>query len=166
MQGIPEIIRLLPFSKKGLTFTHTYKVSDFPRIKALTHNFTGAVRVSLDFYLEKNRIPCIEGQVKLDVALDCQRCLQEVVLPLKPSFKLAFIKNEQQSEELDSSFETILNAEEEFSTKEFLTDEVLISIPMIPMHSHECASYKDSTPINEQKVKNPFEILKTIKNQE
>jgi hypothetical protein len=38
------------------------------------------------------------------------------------------VQNEQQGEELDSNFEMILSTEDEFSTIEFITDEVLIVI--------------------------------------
>jgi uncharacterized protein len=164
MQGIPANIKLLSFAKKGLIFSQTYSVKDFPRIRELVTNVDDSVKVSLSFYIENGKIPCIEGSVELAAALDCQRCLKEVELSLKPTFKLAFIIHENQAEGLDPSFETILNADEEFSTIEFITDEVLISIPMIPMHSHECQSYKDESPIVEQERKNPFAILEQLKN--
>ncbi len=164
MQGIPENIKLFSFAKKGLIFSHIYKVKDFPRIRDIVTNINDEVKVELSFYIEDNNIPCIKGRIELKVALDCQRCLDEVSLHLNPSFNLAFLKNEQQGEGLDSSFETILNENEEFSTIEFITDEVLISIPMIPMHSHECVSYKDKQLIEEQKRENPFAILEQLKN--
>jgi len=163
-QGIPEQIKLFKFASRSLIFSQTYQVKDFPRISALVSNQEAPVNAELSFSIEHNRIPCIRGKIELDVALTCQRCLNEVSVHLQPKFQLAFLKNEQQGEELDSSFETILNADEEFSTIEFITDEVLISIPMIPMHEHECASYKDTQPIKEQKRENPFAILKQLKN--
>ncbi|SMN15076.1 COG1399 protein, clustered with ribosomal protein L32p [uncultured Candidatus Thioglobus sp.] len=163
MQGIPANIKLLSFAKKGLIFSQTYSVKDFPRISEIVTNSGDKVSVELNFYIENNRIPCIEGQVKLEVALDCQRCLNEVKLQLNLVFKLAFIIHENQAEELDPSFETILNADEEFSTIEFITDEVLITIPMIPMHSHECQSYKDIIPVIEQERVNPFAVLEQLK---
>ena len=164
MQGIPTNIKLLSFAKKGLIFSQTYSVKDFPRIRELVTNIDDHVKVNLNFYIENGKIPCIEGSVELAAALDCQRCLNEVKLQLNPTFKLAFIIHENQAEDLDPSFETILNADEEFSTIEFVTDEVLISIPMIPMHSHECQSYKDKSPVIEQKRKNPFAVLEQLKN--
>ncbi|MCH9745124.1 MAG: YceD family protein [Proteobacteria bacterium] len=164
MQGIPANIKLLSFAKKGLIFSQTYTVKDFPRIKDIVSNVDDQVSVKLNFYIENGKIPCIEGSVELAVALDCQRCLKEVKLQLNPTFKLAFIIHENQAEDLDPSFETILNADEEFSAIEFITDEVLISIPMIPMHSHECQSYKDESPVIEQKRKNPFAVLEQLKN--
>jgi uncharacterized protein len=77
------------------------------------------------------------------LALTCQRCLDEVKLHLEPKFQLAFVQNEQQGEELDSSFEMILSTEDEFSTIEFITDEVLIVIPMTPMHDYGCIAYRN-----------------------
>ncbi len=164
MQGIPANIKLLNFAKKGLVFSQTYTVKDFPRINDLVANSNDKVVANLTFYIENNKIPCVEGSVELDVALECQRCLDEVKLNLNPTFKLAFIIHENQAEDLDPSFETILNADDEFSAIEFITDEVLISIPMIPMHSHECQSYKDKSPEIEQERENPFAILEQLKN--
>jgi uncharacterized protein len=164
MQGIPTNIKLLNFAKKGLIFSQIYFVKDFPRIREIATNTNDKVKVNLSFYIENNKIPCVEGNIELEVALDCQRCLEEVKLKLTPKFKLAFIIHENQAEGLDSSFETILNADEEFSTIEFITDEVLISVPMIPTHSYECQSYKDKSPTIEQKRKNPFAILEQLKN--
>ncbi|HIG88777.1 YceD family protein [Candidatus Thioglobus sp.] len=161
-QGIPDKIKPFNFAKKGLIFSQKYQLKDFPRISSLVSNINDPIDVELSFYLENEKIPCIEGRIELDVALTCQRCLGEVNIHLKPNFKLGFLKNEQQAEELDSSFETILNTDEEWSTIEFITDEVLISIPMIPMHSHKCVSYKDKK-VKEQKRENPFAILKQLK---
>ena len=165
MRGIPDTIKLFSFAKKGLNLSHTYQVKDFPRMKKLLGNIDDEVKVELSFYIENNSIPCIEGVVKLSAVVDCQRCLNDVELHLSPRFKLGFLKNEQQGEALDSSFETILNADEAFSTIEFITDEVLISIPMSPMHSHKCQSYQDKERIDKQKQHNPFAILKHTKTQ-
>ncbi|BBB22773.1 conserved hypothetical protein [Abyssogena phaseoliformis symbiont OG214] len=164
MQGIPDAIKLFSFAKKGLNLSHIYQVKDFPRMKKLLSNIDDEVKVELSFYIENNSIPCIEGIVKLNAVVDCQRCLNEVNLCLNPSFKLGFLKNEEQGETLDLSFETILNADEAFSTIEFITDEVLISIPMSPMHSHKCQSYQNKERIKQEKH-NPFAILKHTKTQ-
>lgn len=162
-QGIPEQIKLFKFSSRSLLFSQTYKVRDFPRISDLVNNQDSTVDVELSFSLKNNKIPCIKGKIKLDLTVNCQRCLDEFSIHLEPKFQLAFVQNEQQSEELDSNFETILGAEDKFSTIEFITDEVLISIPMTLMHDYECASYQDTQPIEMQKRENPFAILEQLK---
>ncbi len=163
MQGIPDIIKLFSFAKKGLNFSHTYQVKDFPRIKKLISNIDDKVKVELSFYIKNNVVPCIKGSIQLSAIVDCQRCLNEVNIHLSPSFKIGFLKNEQQKEKLDSSFETILNADKAFSTIEFITDELLISIPMSPMHLYKCQSYQDKEWINSQDKYHPFATLKQLK---
>ncbi|SMN14550.1 COG1399 protein, clustered with ribosomal protein L32p [uncultured Candidatus Thioglobus sp.] len=163
-QGIPDTIKLFRFASRSLTFSQCYQVKDLPRISKLLSNQDSTVDVKLSFNLEEGKIPCIKGEIKLDAVLTCQRCLDEVSIHLQPKFQLAFLQNEQQGETLSTSFETILNTDEEFSTIEFITDEVLIVIPMTPMHKHKCASYQDTQPINQQKRENPFAILQQLKN--
>lgn len=165
-QEMPAQIKLFKFANKGLVFSQTYRVKDFPRISDLASNDDGLVEVKLGFKLEDKKIPCIKGSIKLDLTLICQRCLQGVNTHLQPNFNLAFVQNEQQGENLSAGFETILGADEEFSSIEFITDEVLISIPMIPMHNYACVSYDKTQTINLQKRENPFAILKNIKTKE
>lgn len=163
-QAIPKIIKVFEFASKQLVCSQQYQVRDIPRISRLASNQDSTVDVKLNFSLEEGRIPCIKGEIKLDLALTCQRCLDEINVHLEPKFQLAFLK--QQGETLDASFEIILNTSEEFSTIEFITDEVLISVPMAPMHEHQCTSYQDTQLINEQKCKNPFTILEQLKTKE
>ncbi len=163
MQGIPDIIKLFSFAKKELNLSHIYQVKDFPRIKKLLSNIDDKVKVELSFYIKNNVVPCIKGSIQLSAIVDCQRCLNEVNIHLSPSFKIGFLKNEQQKEKLDSSFETILNANKAFSTIEFITDELLISIPMSPMHPYKCQSYQNKEWINSQDKYHPFATLKQLK---
>ncbi len=160
--GIPARINLFKFASQGLALSGNYKVEDFPRVSALVNNASAPLEVELNFNLENDKIPCIKGRIKLDVALTCQRCLDEVKIHLNPSFQLAFLQNEQQGKGLNPNFETILNADREFSSIEFITHEVLISIPTIPTHAYECASYK-GIPEKIGQNQSPFVILKQIK---
>lgn len=162
-QGIPEQIKLFKFASRGLSFSKKYKIRDLPRVSELVSNLDDFVNVELSFMLVTNNVPCIIGEIKLNVDVPCQRCLNDVNICLMPKFKLAFLQNEQQGEELDSSYDTVLNNDEKFSTIEFITDEVLISMPMIPMHKHECTISQDSTHFEKQKRESPFAILKQTK---
>jgi uncharacterized protein len=162
MQGIPQQLKAFKFAQRNLSFLQTYSLEDFPRIRCLVNNPKSVLLAELNFFMEEGNIPCVKGKAELEVSLECQRCLEAVTLSLKPTFKLAFIKNEQQAEVLDTSFETILGADETLSAIEFITDEVLISIPMIPTHSYECQAYQDSL-INTQIRENPFAILEQFK---
>ena len=90
-QGIPERIKLFKFASRSMNFSHIYQVKDFPRIGALVSNVDAPVNVELDFSLVDHKIPCIKGKIKLNVALTCQRCLNDVSIRLQPNFQLAFL---------------------------------------------------------------------------
>ena len=44
-----------------------------------------------------------------------------------------------------------------------ITDEILISIPMIPMHKNDCSINIDAEILTNQKSESPFAILKQVK---
>ena len=163
MQGIPEQIKLFNFAKRELSFTQTYQLGEFPRLANVLSNQSDKVAVKLSFYLEEGKIPCVSGSIELQAELICQRCLEGFKLELRPEFKLAFVTNEQQGQELEADYEISLLEEDELSTIELITDEILLSIPMIPMHEHACLEYQDDEELDIEKPENPFAVLKTLK---
>ena len=44
-----------------------------------------------------------------------------------------------------------------------MTDEILLSIPMVPSHNFECGLKIDHEKIVEDKLKHPFDVLKNLK---
>lgn len=162
MQSIPEKINPIKFGQKQISLSGSYPVEYFPRIKDITED---EVMINLDFFIENNHIPCLKGKAIINAKLVCQRCLNKVNIKINTKIKLAFIKNKEQEKQLNSDFETILITSEELSLTELITDEVLISIPMIAMHKHNCSKYENKNLSKLQK-NNPFAILKQLKNKE
>mgnify|MGYP003859092899 FL=1 len=95
--------------------------------------------------------------------MPCQRCLDDLSIALKVNFNLAFVKHDQQSEELDSNYEIYVIEEEELATHNLISDEILLSIPMVPTHDYDCIKEINEQEIVEGKSENPFAILKKIK---
>ena len=76
---------------------------------------------------------------------------------------MAFVRHNQESEELDSHYEIYVIEEEELATYDLISDEILLSIPMVPMHNYNCIKEINEQEIVEGKSENPFAILKNIK---
>ena len=146
-KGLPEQLKLFNFAKKEISLSGLFQISDFPKISEIARNKKDNVRVDLSFYLKNNKTPCVEGIIELDIVLTCQRCLDNLSIALKVNFNLAFVRNDQQSEELDSHYEIYVIEEEELATDDLISDEILLSIPMVPTHDYDCI--KD---INEQEI--------------
>jgi uncharacterized protein len=162
-KGLPDQLKLFNFAKKEISLSGVYQISDFPRISEISNNKKDNIKVGLSFYLKNNKTPCVDGIIELDILLPCQRCLDDLSIELKVNFNLAFVRYDQQSDELDSHYEIYVIEEEELATFDLISDEILLSIPMVPTHNYDCIKEINEQEIVEGKSENPFSILKKIK---
>ena len=162
-KSLPSQLKLFNFAKKEINLSGLYQISDFPKISEIASNKRDNVRIDLSFCLKNNKTPCVDGIIDLDIVLPCQRCLDDLSIALKVNFNLAFVKHGQLSEELDSHYETYLIEEEELATHDLISDEILLSIPMVPKHDYDCIKEINEQEIVEGKSENPFAKLKKMK---
>ena len=160
---LPSELKIFSLAKKEISLFGEYLISSLPRISEIAINKEDIVNVDLSFYLENDKTPCIKGIIELNIVLECQRCLEALQKQLKVNFNLAFVRNEQQAEELDSQYEIYVIEGDELATIDLITDEILLSLPMAPSHNYECNLNKVKQEIVKEKRENPFTILKNIK---
>ena len=161
---LPKKINFFNFAKKEVKLNGDYKISELSRLTEIASNKNDKVKVNLSFSLENGRIPCVEGIIKSILVLDCQRCLDSLQVDLKVPFNIAFARNEFQADSLDDKFEIyLIGDDEELETKDLITDEILLSIPMAPSHDYDCGFKTDKGNIVEEVREHPFDVLKNIK---
>ena len=161
---LPKKINFFNFAKKEVKLNGDFKVSELSRLSEIASNENDKVEVDLSFRLENERIPCVEGIIKSILVLDCQRCLDSLQVDLKVPFNIAFARNEFQADSLDDKFEIyLIGDDEELETKDLITDEILLSIPMAPSHDYDCGLKTDKGNIVEEVREHPFDVLKNIK---
>ena len=161
---LPKKINFYNFAKKETMLNGDYVISDLSRLSEIANNENDNVEVDLAFHLENGKTPCVEGIIKLKLVLDCQRCLDNLEMDLRVTFGIAFTRNESQTNSLDDKFEIyLIGEEEELDTKNLITDEILLSIPMAPSHDFDCGLKTDKGDIVEEVREHPFDALKNIK---
>jgi uncharacterized protein len=161
---LPKTIKLFNFAKKEVNIHGVYKISNVPRVSEVARNVEDNLKVNLSFNLENGKTPCVKGIIESKIVLDCQRCLDTLDLNLKVLFNLAFVRFESQAEELDKSFEVyVIGEDEELDTLNLISDEILLSLPMVPSHEFDCSLSEDNETKVEKVRKNPFDVLKNIK---
>jgi len=161
-KSLPDQLKLFNFAKKEVSLSGLYQISDFPKISEIASNKTENVKVDFSFYLNNNKTPCVDGIIELEIVLACQRCLDDLSISLKINFNLAFIRHNQESEEIDSHYEIYVIEEDELATHDLISDEILLSIPMAPTHDYDCIKEINEQEIAEGKPENPFAILKKL----
>ena len=161
---LPKKINFFNFAKKEVKLNGDYKISELSRLSEIASNENDKVEVDLSFRLANGRIPSVEGIIKSLLVLDCQRCLDSLQVDLQVSFNIAFARNEFQADSLDDKFEIyLIGDDEELETKDLITDEILLSIPMAPSHDYDCGLKTEKGNIVEEVREHPFDVLKNIK---
>ncbi len=96
---------------------------------------------------------------EVTVPLRCQRCLETVDVLVSVNRDFRFVATEAEAElEDEESEEDILVNDADFSLHDLIEDELIMALPMIPMHD-EC---EPPVALKEEKV-SPFAILSQLK---
>jgi len=129
--------------------------------------------IVIDAELERSetwiRIVC---EINGDVTAECDRCLEEVVLPLETEATLLvrFVKNEDEAED-DLETITLDPSESTLDLKQFFYDYICLSLPIQMVHEEgecdpEMIARLEKAKGEESKVKesSPFNKLKDLLN--
>lgn len=160
---LPKQLSVFDFASKELSFSQNLRIKELPEINKIANNKAGKLEVSLSFFLENDNIPCVKGTISTKIALLCQRCLKNVFLDLNIEFNLAFIKNNSTNINLSPIFELYFIEKDNIPTIDIISEEILLEIPISPIHKYNCYKYKQLNSITEKNTNKPFAILKNIK---
>ena len=107
-------------------------------------------------------------EAKATVPLTCQRCLHPVPVALMIEQDFRFVADEATAvAEDDESEEDLLVLEDSFDLMALIEDELLMSLPLVPMHP-TCLSEQVPTSPEEEAIlseakPNPFAVLASLK---
>jgi uncharacterized protein len=108
-------------------------------------------------------------RVQATVLRQCQRCLGPMTLPLEVDRIFRFEPNEDMAAKLDddSDDEDVLVISRNFDLCELVEDELLLALPIVPMHTVCPVSVKMSIDADEdgstEEKPNPFAALAALK---
>jgi len=103
------------------------------------------------------------------LALTCQRCLGPAEISVEVDRKFRFVANEEQAAlEDEASEEDVLVISRAFNALDLLEDELLMALPVAPMHSVCPTAVKLSVADEdfdsaEEEKPNPFAVLQQLK---
>lgn len=98
-----------------------------------------AVAVDLHFGTDEEGRRLLSGTLDAQVPVVCQRCLQDMELELHCDLSLLVFDSEEELQKLpvggEHSREGVVMTEEGLDVVGLIEDELLLSLPMIPMHA-------------------------------
>ena len=157
--------------EQGRVFDGVCDVSSLTRISDLLASQDGTLSVHLTFHRNESSLPAIKGQITGGLSLVCQRCLDQMSLPINSTIELVFVSSDEKAQSLQEGYETYLVEDSRILLNDLIEDEVLLGFPQLVMHE-ACEPYKpliEATPemisqtVHEEK-ENPFAVLQNLKN--
>ncbi|MCL7744547.1 YceD family protein [Guyparkeria hydrothermalis] len=158
--------------RSGAVETGEVPLAALPRCRDMAPD-GGQLAYRVGFFESQGVQPlAAEVHIEAALALECARCRQTVVTPVTSTSQIRFVFSEDQAEHVEAEAEpVILGREGRVRLLDLLEDEVLMSVPLMPVHDQPCAeiaagqAYESGElpePSGEER-ENPFAALAALK---
>jgi len=144
--GLPSQIDSLDLAKNRVSLVGEYVMAEMPRLSAYSPSKDASIHVKLGFRLNSETLIEVNGSVEVVVRLTCERCLQPFDLELSLEPELFLDLSGQPIDETDER--DIIKVNGPVDLQALVEDEVLLAIPMIPMHDPEQCRARRETAEN------------------
>lgn len=163
--GLPATFDPLRLADEGRRLAGSLSLKAFARLAQAGVRPTGAVEIDLQFRRTVQGARQLEVRLATELRLTCQRCLEELRLPLKLAPTFYFARAESEADSIPEESELIV-VDQPLVLADFIEDELLLALPMIPMHAaSECRAqgFREGEEADPAR-KNPFAMLANLKN--
>ena len=163
------------FAQEGISLNESTLLRDMQRLALESHalqpdsNVSWQARAELRAGSSAEPDVWLHLQAKTSIALICQRCMGAVTTPIEVDQWYRFVASEEIAmAEDDEAQEDLLVMEPQFDLLAVLEDELLMALPLVPMHE-QCPNppllrVGDINKDHDVEVKpNPFAMLEQLK---
>ncbi len=158
--GLPATIDPIQLAERAEHLAGTLPLDGMARLAESCSDRLGSVRIDLQFEQSGDtRIFAGRGTVDAEIRVPCQRCLEPMALSLTVRPQWLFARpGEGREPPIDEDAE-VIEVDRPVVLSELIEDELLLAMPMIPMHRlEECPARHYCATDGERK--NPFAALK------
>lgn len=152
------------------SFEGRLKLAALPRLSEALVSLDGEVSYRIDCDRDERRRARLRGTADAELAVVCQRCMGPMRLPVHVEFQLAVVTGQDEAALLPDEYDPLLLEEETLSLASVIEDELILALPVAPLHPvEECSvdpedwSLTDIEPETVLQRENPFAVLAGIK---
>lgn len=161
--GLPATVDAIRLADTGTRLAGEIPLKAMPRLRDQCLDDRGEASVDLFFERSADRaLRRIRGHISAKVRVACQRCLEPMTLTLEAEPSLLVVKAEEHPELLAEDAE-LLVAGKPVSLNELVEDELLLAMPMIPMHELSECPASASLQAQQRSRASPFAVLDKLK---
>lgn len=169
-EPLPKQAELRKLAMNQASFQVSSDLTAFLRFSGAVVAGQGFVEAELNFSVNEQYVPCIDGWVRCSTQMECQRCLEPVAVEFSSTIALAVVKDDVQARELTKARDPLIAEDEQLlDLNEILEDELLLAMPFVSYHEPgQCKgkqsyqSFAGDQPVEERK-ESPFSVLASLK---
>ena len=163
---LPDRLELYAAAEAGRELRGLVKVASLARALPLLESREGELEVSLELGRDEDGTHYLAGSVHGRLVLQCQRCLEPMEYLLGATFRLGLVHSQEQMQGLSDRYEPLLITGEPTNLAEVITDEVLLALPIVPLHGGVSACRPPATDYqspSSSRRESPFAVLAQLK---
>ncbi len=167
---IPKYIDPSRYTGQQLRLQGVLPVVLMTRVQSHLLDTNGELKVELQFGVDTQNQPFLQGHIEVSLKLQCQRCMEALPYEIMADFALGIVKSLGEAENLPKQYEPVLIGEQGLiALRELAEDEVILNLPIVPKHAFPDCKVKlaDSQAKDvPSKEKHPFIVLESLKRQQ
>ncbi|MBI3344886.1 MAG: DUF177 domain-containing protein [Gammaproteobacteria bacterium] len=157
---LPVHIDPLQLAGKGELLSGDLELAGMRRLAPSLHTTEGAVEVTLEFGVDPERIPYLQGHIRGKLILTCQRCMQAVDFPVDLDMTLGLVNSPAEADALPDHYEPLMAGSEPVILPDVIEDELLLCLPLVPKHPEsQCPASAQKREEKPQDTRKPFAVL-------
>ncbi|MPY26294.1 23S rRNA accumulation protein YceD [Shewanella psychropiezotolerans] len=167
---IPVSIDPIRAASSQLSFEGLIPGKQLKRLNELSAGDCSDVTVSLQCGEDLQGIVYLNGKAVTELTLICQRCMTLFTTEVTVDFSFSPCGNEAEIDELPDAYDPIESNEiGEVRLHQLIEDELIVAMPLIPMHVSESCGQGDQDIVvgeiepSQEERPNPFAVLEKLK---
>jgi uncharacterized protein len=129
-------------ANRGVTLSGELDIGKLTRLSGLLRSDSGSVRATLRFRQRADGWLQSELEVRADVELECQRCLEPFRSELEESVNVVIADSDSLPATVPTGFEPFELEDGRLLPAQLIEDELIVAIPLAPKHARveDCGS--------------------------
>lgn len=124
-------------------------LAELPGLRSLRGGVSGTLRGRVHFSREAG-IAVAEMSLAGSATLECQRCMKPLKLPVTSVVRVGLIGSEADVGRVPAELEPVLAPGGRISIADLVTEEMLLSLPIVPLHGEGAECGSASSPAGSQ----------------
>lgn len=137
--ALPKQLDLRGLAARGVQIRGTVSPDDLPRLAESGIGIVDLGSAAFDFRRDEEARYVVAVSVEAKVVMQCQRCLSDMEVPISTASLMACVWTDEEAASLPATYEPLL-VEDAADLSDIVEEEILLAIPVSPIHETECKS--------------------------